>query len=164
MLDGLRAAWAMRLRSLRCAVADRFRNPRRYLVLPACLILLEFLYDLLLYKAEVVRNVYLRVGVILAVMACGFSLVGVTVAPRIERWMDKAFSAAGSVAGWLGTVLVALAVFAGLYYLELQVHVYGIEAFVPESWHNARVVDRDKPDHWMKKYEELKRQVERELR
>lgn len=112
------------------------KNHRRWLVLPLALLVLELVNDVVLYKLETVANIHLRVAIILVVLGAGFALVGVYLAPAVERWLDRVLRTSGRAAGWTGILIVAALMTGGLYYLFFQIHVHGEASVLPESWRN----------------------------
>ena len=50
-----------------------------------------------------------------------------------------------------------------MYYVYLQVYVYGVEAVLPESWHNPVTRRTEKPAHWKEGFKYLKKKAEEQL-
>ncbi len=109
---------------------------RRYIVLPVCLIALNIFNKIILYKLEMVDDLFLRVFLILLLLITGFSFVGMVLTPAVERMIDTILRGFGKVAGRVGMVVIGLLFAGAIYFAYLNVYCYGLESVLPEFLHN----------------------------
>lgn len=112
------------------------RNLRKYVILPVCLIVLNAVEEVLVYKTGVIGNDYLRTAVILALYLGGFGLVGLVLAPLIERWLALTFDAGRRKGGSPGVMVLLCLLGIGLFFLYFRIYVDGPETLLPRRWRN----------------------------
>lgn len=120
--------------------SERDSKTRRLVVLPICLIALNVFNKVILYKLEMVENVFLRVLLILILLITGFSLVGMFLTPAVERIIATILKGFGKAAGRFGMVIVGLLLAVSMYFSYLTVYAFGLETVLPESLHNPPLV------------------------
>ncbi len=109
---------------------------RKYVVLPTCLLLLNALEEVIIYKSEMVEDPYLRTAVILGLFIAGFSMVAFVISPLIAKWLEGVYLASRKTAGGIGTTVLMLGVIAGLFVLYYVIYILGVEAIVPDAFEN----------------------------
>ena len=108
------------------------RTQRRYFVLPVCLLMLNVLEELFIYMVpEIVPNPWWRITVIIAMFLVGFAAVGFWIAPAMERWIGRMHSAGRKTAGWLGELLIVVAIGAAMFGIYYLLYIQGPKSLLP---------------------------------
>jgi hypothetical protein len=110
---------------------------RAYYVLPCCLLLLNLVNNVVSYKADMIGDPLVRVGVIILLVLFGGSLVAFAIAPAIEAGVRALHRGSRHGAGTLGEIafLAVLGVF--VFWLYYQFYIHGPESILPrEFWNN----------------------------
>lgn len=110
---------------------------RSYYVLPCCLLLLNLGNNLASYKAEMIHEPFLRVGVIIMLVLFGGSLVAFAVAPGLESVVRSLHHGSRRGAGVLGELAFLAFLGVGVFWLYYQYYIHGIESLLPHEWLNA---------------------------
>jgi hypothetical protein len=111
------------------------KSRRAYLILPLCLLYLNVLQEVVLYKMrDLVPNPYLLTGILLAAFALGFTLVGTLLAPWLEGLFETGHKVSKKQAGGSGILVfhgVMLAIVYGVYFV---VYTRGPQYLLPPTW------------------------------
>jgi len=110
------------------------RKIKKYFILPTCLLVLNALEEIFVYKSEVIDNDYLRTGVVLLLFIIGTAAVSFLLAPVIERLLSKAYFSGRKHAGYVGEFLILSGVVLALYTLYFVLYVQGPEYLLPPAW------------------------------
>ncbi|MBN1672481.1 MAG: hypothetical protein JXR37_15680 [Kiritimatiellae bacterium] len=112
---------------------------RKYIILPSCLLVLNVVQEVVVYKAALIRHAHLRVLFLVFMFALGFTFVGFVVYPLIERSLRNLHRSSKSVAGRIGEVLFLAMLCAGLYFLYYQIYIHGPHTLLPRPWRNPLI-------------------------
>ena len=111
------------------------KNRRAYMILPLCLLYLNVLQEVVVYKVRgLTSNPYLLTGILLAAFALGFTLVGNLLAPWLEGLFETGHKVSKKQGGGGGIVIfyaVMLAVVFGVYFVAFT---RGPQYLLPPAW------------------------------
>jgi hypothetical protein len=99
---------------------------RNYFVLPFCLLLLNALQEIIIYRLKFeIPDPKLFAFCVLFLSAVGFTLVGDFIAPFISKILEKGHKIGKSTAGNIGILFIILLGFVSMY--ALYYTIWGIE-------------------------------------
>lgn len=105
------------------------------LILPLVLITVALLEDVATYKVrQHVRDVHLRVGIILLLNGLAFAVAANWIGPWLQRWLRKARRAGEHGAGAVGLWVFYAAAYGALYWAYLVVERRGAGGLLPAPW------------------------------
>lgn len=108
------------------------KSIRVFFILPICLLIMNALQELAIYKLErTVMDKFLFTGALLLMTAAGFTLVGNIVSPWIESIIEGFHKGSKRKAGRLGVLMFYSATIVGLYILYYCIYVRGPESLIP---------------------------------
>ena len=110
------------------------RNIKKYFILPTCLLILNAIEEVGVYKSAVVTNPYLRTAVVLVMFIAGTALVSFVLAPVIEKMIARMYFSGRKHAGYLGEFFIVFSVILGLYVIYFLLYIRGPEYLLPPSW------------------------------
>jgi hypothetical protein len=110
------------------------RNIRKYFILPTCLLLLNAIEEICVYKSEFISNPYLRTAFVLLLFVVGISTVSFLLAPAIEKIITAAYFRGRKHAGYFGEFLILAVVIGGLYFIYFLLYIHGPEYLLPRAW------------------------------
>jgi len=113
------------------------KNIKKYFVLPVCLLLLNAIEEVLVYKSDFISNDYLRTAYILALFIIGIASISFIFSPLIVKMLSSAYFGGRKHAGYIGEFLILGAVIGGLYYIYYRLYVYeggSPEYLLPPGW------------------------------
>jgi len=115
-----------------CFMASPLFGKRAMFVLPAVLLLVSLLEDLGSAYAQVhLRNVELRVAVLLLLKGVAFAIAGELVTPWVKRALLTTRRGSARHAGTMGLLLFYVTAYGGLYYLYLVAERRGVASLLP---------------------------------
>lgn len=112
---------------------------RTYYVLPCCLLLLNLCNNLVSYKASMIREPYLQVTVIIALVLFGGSLVAFAVSPALEAVVKMLHRGSRNEAGLLGEIIFLTLLGVGVFCLYYLFYIKGPEALLPRELWNPKL-------------------------
>lgn len=112
------------------------RGFRKYIVLPTCLLMLNVIEEVLVYKTELIDNDYIRTGVLLSLFLFGFSMVSFVVSPLAENWLQRAYFAGRRIAGIFGILCIITGILIGVYFSYYTIYTHGPKSLLPTVLHN----------------------------
>ena len=115
------------------------RNIRKYIILPSCLLILNAINEMIIYKLELISQPHLRTLVILLLFMFGFGLVGFTVSPLLEKWIETLYMTGRKKGGHLAEVMLLFSLFIALFFLYHSIYVGGVESVIPNRFHNTSI-------------------------
>ncbi len=108
------------------------KSVRVFFILPVCLLLMNVLQELAVYKMErSIMNKFLFTGALLFMYAAVFTVVGNLVSPWLESVVEKLHFGSKKKGGGLGLLLFYSFTLAGLYVLYYFVFVKGPQSILP---------------------------------
>jgi len=114
------------------------KSNRNYIILPACLLLLNAAEEVIIYKVqkypEIAKNAYLLTTVILLLFILGFSLVGDMLAPYIKTVFDNMHKRSKQHGGNAGTIVFYAALACFIFFIYFRIYTMGPEMVLPPSW------------------------------
>ena len=111
------------------------KTRRTMLILPLCLLYLNVLEEVVVYKTQdLVADPYLRAGVLVAVFAIGFTLVGNLLAPWLASLFEAGHKASKRQGGSGGLAVFHCAMLVAVYAIYFVVYVRGAQYLLPPSW------------------------------
>lgn len=113
------------------------RNIHKYFVLPVCLLLLNAVEEVLIYKSDFIVNDYVRTAYILAIFIIGIACISFIFSPMIVKLLSSAYFSSRRHAGYFGEFLVLSITLAGLYYIYYRLYVYAEGSpkyLLPPAW------------------------------
>jgi len=115
------------------------KKVRRYLILPVCLLVLNAIEEVVVYKFSQlytgkILNAYLFTFVLILMFAVGFSVVADIVAPAIATLMEKGHKKTKETGDLGGNVLFYIVAFVVLYIIYYVIYVQGPQMLLPVSW------------------------------
>jgi hypothetical protein len=112
-----------------------FGRKRVVLILPAVLLVVNLVEDIVTYKVrQHLPDARVRVAVALLLYGAAFAIAADWVSPWLERSLIKVRRDTGRRAGTLGPVLFYLAAYGGLYYAYLLDELHGPASLLPRAW------------------------------
>ncbi len=108
----------------------------RYYVLPCCLLLLNLCNAIVSYKAQLIRDDFLRTLCIMGLVLFGSSLVAFAVAPGINWLVQSLRRTSRSTGGSVGEVLFLSALGALVFWLYYRNYILGTDSLLPAAWRN----------------------------
>jgi hypothetical protein len=107
---------------------------RTIFVLPAVLLVISLLQDLVAAYAQMhMRNVAVRVAVLLFLKGVAFAVAGELVTPWLQVILTTTRRGSARHAGLMGLLLFYGAAYGGLYYLYLAAERRGVASLLPNS-------------------------------
>ena len=111
------------------------KNINTFLILPFCLLLLNAIEELLVYKFRgLIKNNLVYVGVLVLMFAIGFTVIGNLVAPWIEGAMEKLYKNTKKKSGSIGMAIFYWVVIGVVYALYYVIYVNGPQYLLPKVW------------------------------
>jgi uncharacterized BrkB/YihY/UPF0761 family membrane protein len=111
---------------------------RNYIILPACLLLLNAMEEVIVYKVqscpEIAKNAYLLTFVLLLIFSIGFSLVGDMLAPYITKLFENMHKGSHKHGGSIGILLFYTFLGCLLFFIYFRIYTMGPETVLPLSW------------------------------
>ena len=108
----------------------------RFYVLPCCLLLLHLANELVVYKARLIYDTFLRTLCIMGLVLFGASLVAFAIAPGIIWSVQSLRRTSRSAGGGSGEALFLAGLGVVIFFLFYRVHILGIESVLPAGWRN----------------------------
>jgi len=112
------------------------RSFKRYVILPCLVLVFGALEEVVVYKAQLIHNLHLRVAAAMAFFAFGISLIAFFFTPLFERILVRMHAATRREAGWWGELLFVALLLAAVYFLWYSIFAYGADALLPAKWRN----------------------------
>jgi hypothetical protein len=109
---------------------------RAYYILPCCLLLLNLVNNLVAYKADMIADPFLRVGVIIALVLFGGSLVAFAIAPGLQALVRALHRGSKHGAGRLGEMMFLVALGVLVFWLYHRMYIAGPESLLPAALRN----------------------------
>ena len=113
------------------------RNINKFFVLPVCLLLLNAVEEVLVYKSDFITNDYLRTAYILSLFIVGIACISFLFSPLLVKFLSSAYFGGRKHAGYLGEFLILGITLGVLYYIYYRLYVYGegsAKYLLPPSW------------------------------
>lgn len=92
------------------------KNFRNYLIFPITYLILELVEEFIYYKFELIKNLWLRTGIVMVSLLIGISVLAFVLVPFFEGGLDtvhKSHKKHGPLVGFFVTLLIL----AGLYFI-----------------------------------------------
>ena len=106
-----------------------------FMVLPICLLLLNAIEEVVVYKFQgSIRDPYLRTAMLLLMFTAGFTLVAAIVVPWTKALLKDLHKGSERHAGSLGSILLYALILALFYWLYFVIYVDGAEHLLPPAW------------------------------
>ncbi len=114
------------------------KNTKNYLILPACLLWLNVIEEVIVYKAQnypaIATNPYLLTLVIILLFAIGFALVGNVIAPYFQSLFEQAHKGSKKHGGDMG-IIIFYVITAGLtFFVYFRIYTMGPQMILPPGW------------------------------
>lgn len=109
---------------------------RNYYILPCLLLLLNLVNNVVSYKAELIRDPYVRTAAVIALVLFGGSVTAFLIAPALEKAVRLLHRSSKQGAGNIGEMLFLSALGVLIFWLYYRLTVHGAEAIVPTGWRN----------------------------
>jgi hypothetical protein len=114
------------------------KSNRNYIILPACLLLLNAAEEVIIYKVqnypEIAENAYLLTSVLLLLFILGFSLVGDMLAPYIKTVFEGMHKRSHKHGGSMGIILFYTVLACFIFFIYFRIYTMGPEMVLPPSW------------------------------
>ena len=110
------------------------KNVRKYFILPTCLLVLNAIEEICVYKSGFISNPYLRTAFVLLLFVAGTAAVSFILAPAIEKVVSAAYFHGRKHAGYLGEFLILAVVAGGLYVVYFVLYIHGPQYLLPPAW------------------------------
>ncbi len=111
------------------------KTRRTFMILPLCLLYLNVFEEVVVYKVrDLVPDPYLRTGILLAIFAAGFTLVGNLLAPWLISLLETGHKVSKKQGGGGGTAVFYAAMLAAVYVIYYVAFIRGPQYLLPASW------------------------------
>ena len=114
------------------------KSKRNYIILPACLLLLNAVEEIIIYKVQaypdIAKNAYLLTAVIILLFILGFSLVGEMIAPYLQTLFEGMHKRTQKHSGSIGLMVFYVVLGLFLFFLYFRIYTMGPQAALPPSW------------------------------
>lgn len=110
------------------------RNIKKYFVLPVCILVINIVEEILVYKSNFIADDYLRTAFILLLFIVGIAGVSFLVSPLIVKLLSSVYFKGRKHAGYAGELIILAVTLGGLYYLYFLIYIYGPEYLLPSAW------------------------------
>ncbi len=117
----------------------KMKNIRTYLILPICLLVLNAVEEIIIYKMQSLHKLgvldqFTLTAILVLMFAVGFSLVGNTLAPRAKKALEKGHKNSKKNAGILGISLFYGGMFIAIFVTYYVIYVMGPEFMLPKGF------------------------------
>ena len=110
----------------------KIKSVRAFFVLPICLLVMNALQSLAIYKMErSIMNKYVFTGVLLLMYAAVFTIIGNLVSPWLEAIFEKLHFGSKRKGGGFGLLTFYTLTVSGLYVLYYFIYVKGPGSLLP---------------------------------
>ncbi|MFW5444562.1 MAG: hypothetical protein ACKE51_09695 [Methylococcaceae bacterium] len=104
---------------------------RKFIILPACLLVLNVVQVVLEEKLKVIGNPYWRTAAVMFMYLVGFSLVTIVIFPLVERWIDSVYKTSKKKGGFLGDLLPITIIGSVLFFVYYRLVIHGVGGLLP---------------------------------
>ncbi|MGH7440235.1 MAG: hypothetical protein ACRENE_31470 [Polyangiaceae bacterium] len=112
-----------------------FSRKRVALILPAVLLLVNLVEDVVTYKVrQHVRDAHVRTAFALVLYGAAFVIAADWVSPWLERTLTKTRRDSARHAGTMGLMLFYAVAYGGLYCAYLLCDLHGPASLLPRAW------------------------------
>jgi len=109
---------------------------QNYFILPICLLLLNLVNTIISYKAELIYDQFLRIGVIMLLVLFGSSIVAFLIAPGLASAVQSLHRSSKQGGGSLGEIIFIAAIGVVVFWLYYQVYIHSPASILPAEWAN----------------------------
>ena len=110
------------------------KNIKKYFVLPVCILILNIIEEIIVYKSRVIENEYLKTACILFFFIVGVAIISLALSPLFEKILSSAYFGSRKHAGYLGEFLTLVVTLCVLYIAYYYAYAKGAEYLLPVSW------------------------------
>ncbi len=117
----------------------KIRTIRAYLILPMCLLFLNAIEEIAVYKLQTLNVTKIQLTAILVLMfALGFTVVGDFIAPKAQKILEKGHKTSKKSAGLIGTTIFYGIILAFVFFIYYMIYTEGNGpgTLLPKSWRN----------------------------
>ena len=119
-------------------MAKKKSKTRNYIILPVCLLLLNAVEEVVVYKVQgypkIARNAYLLTGVLILLFTLGFSVVGDMIAPYLQAWFEGMHKKTHQHGGKIGLMVFYVLLGLFIFFLYFRIYTMGPQTVLPPSW------------------------------
>jgi len=117
----------------------KMKNIRTFLILPICLLILNAIEEVIIYKLQSLykQNLldkFTLTGILVLMFAAGFSIVGNSLAPRAKKALEKGHKSSKKNAGIIGISIFYGALFTAIFVTYYVIYVLGPEFMLPKEF------------------------------
>ncbi len=114
------------------------KSKKNYVILPVCLLLLNAIEEVIIYKAQgspaIAKNAYILTAAIILLFILGFSFVGDMLAPYIKTLFEATHKRTHQHSGKIGLMVFYVALGLFIFFLYFRIYTMGPETVLPPSW------------------------------
>ncbi len=114
---------------------------RLIFVLPVCLLILNAVEEVIVYKLQtkinpnsLILNSYTVVFILVFMFALGFTIVGKYIVPKVEILLQKSYVTTHRKAGFMGLTSFYAIVIIIIYIIYYVIYIKGPQFLLPISW------------------------------
>ena len=119
-------------------MAKKKTKTRNYIILPACLLLLNAVEEVVVYKVqqypEAAKNPYILTLVLILLFALGFFLVGDMLVPYIKSLFEGIHKRSRKHGGDLGIIIFYALLGTFIFFIYFRIYTMGPETILPPAW------------------------------
>ena len=117
---------------------SKAKAAKNYFILPVCLLLLNAVEEVVVYKAQhypkIAGNPYILTGVLILLFAAGFSLIGDMFAPYMQGVFEHLHKKSKKSGGHVGMIIFYTVVVGIIFLLYFRIYTIGPQSVLPPSW------------------------------
>jgi len=111
---------------------------KNYFILPVCLLLLNAVEEVLVYKVQnypdIACNPYLLTGVLIILFSAGFAVIGDMFAPYLQGVFEHFHKKSKKTGGQFGMLIFYTAVAGFIFFIYFRIYTIGPQSVLPPSW------------------------------
>lgn len=114
----------------------KFPQFEKYIILPFCLLSLNAIEEIVVYKSESISNPYMRVLTLLILFTVGISFVAFIFSPLLSKVLKSIHQISKKEEGVIGEVTLVFCLWLILFFVYFAIYIMGPETLLPPLMQN----------------------------